>query len=170
MTDVISPQVTYKKFTQQGPKYRYLRLNMSNILSNQVPITATTSTQVHFKLPYNTVVNLAKSKFNCTVVVPAQGAGITSNMRVDCWPFAGPVSLETGNGIQILNLPETTRYTSVLGKLNMKYDDYLTRDASDLCYPCNSTLDPKVPLNEAKSETTVANVAYLEPKYMSVTE
>ena len=56
-SDVISPQIMYKKFQQHAPKYKYVRINMSNILSNQVPVTASSSVEVHYKLPYNTVFN-----------------------------------------------------------------------------------------------------------------
>ena len=110
-SDVISPQIMYKKFQQHGPKYKYVRINMSNILSNKVALTDSASQEIHFKLPNNTVMNLSKSRCNCDFFVPAQGAGYCSNLLSDCWPFMGNVSVETGNGTQLLNLTNSSKYT-----------------------------------------------------------
>src|SRR3989338_11358965 len=160
MTDVISPQVTYKKVVQHAPRYKYVRINMSNILSNQVTVSATNSVEVHFKLPYNTVMNLSRSRFNCSLKLDDQGNGAYSSMIADAWPFFGNVSVETGNGIQMLNLTNSSKYTKILNKVNTKFKDFVTRDTTDLMYPCNSTTNATITLGG-----TAQSVAYLESKY-----
>ena len=120
---------------------------MSNILSNAVTVTASNSVQVQFKLPSNTVYNLSKSKLISALTIAAQGAGVASNFAVDCFPFFGNVSFETGNGIQLLNLTDSSKYTKIMQKIATKYEDFTTRDVSDLNYPCNSLLDPLIPVD-----------------------
>lgn len=55
-------QMFYKQVDEFAPRYKYVKIYMSNILGNTIAVTATGTTAVQFKLPYNTVINLARSK------------------------------------------------------------------------------------------------------------
>jgi len=162
--DVISPNIIYKQYSQVAPKYKYVRINLSNLQTSTVALSATTSTELQFKLPSNTVMNLSKSVLSASLVVPAQGAGIVSAMVADCYPFGGAVSFETGNGLQILNLPYSSKFSKIVGKTSIKDDELITRDKSSFCYPCNSLINGLVPkTNDGSDDAAV--VPYLEPKY-----
>mgnify|MGYP003519991454 CR=1 FL=1 len=134
--DIISSQINYKQMNQYQPRYKYVRINMSNILSNKVPVTATGTAQVQFKLPYNTVYNLAKSKIATLIPVQAQ-TGVANNagcarVVADCWPFGNQsVSFETGNGLQLLNLNESSKFTKIVTKYNTSLRNFLTKDVTD---------------------------------------
>jgi len=134
---VITRQANYRPQAVIGPRYKYMRLNMSNLSSSSVALTATGSAQVHFKLPSNTVLNLARSKFECSATIAAQGASTYSYMWADCFPF-GAISLETGNGLQLMNLTEAPRYTKIVSKVQTEQKDFLTNDESELLFPSNS--------------------------------
>ena len=168
-TDVVSPSVIYKQYSQLAPKYKYVRINLSNLQTSTVALSATTSTELQFKLPSNTVMNLSKSVLSASLVVPAQGAGIVSAMVADCYPFGGAVSFETGNGLQILNLPYSSKFSKIVGKTSIKDDELITRDKSSFCYPCNSLINGLVPkTNDGSDDAAV--VPYLEPKYHRISD
>ena len=156
---VISNQFFYKEVEEVAPRYKYVKINMSNILGNSVAITATGSTQIQFKLPYNTVCNLAKSKLSCLFPVPGQGADTYSQLVSDCFPFGnGLVTFETGNGLQMLNLPESAKYTKIQSKLNTKMSDFLGIDVTNNPHPCNGNA------NLTGLGTAASNTIY-EPQY-----
>lgn len=133
---LIAPQLIYKQVPQIAPRYKYVRINMSNINSNQVALTANNSVVVQFKLPFNTVFNLSKSRFSHSLTVPAQAAAVSA-MIADAYPYVGEVSLETANGLKLLSLTESSRFSKIVGKTSMSLDEFLARDVSDLCYKSN---------------------------------
>lgn len=138
---VVSNQIYYKQSEEFAPRYKYVKINMSNIMSNVVPVTADGTTQVQFKLPYNTVYNLSKSKIATLIPVPAQGGTVVSNTVADAWPFGNQtVSFETGNGLQLLNLPESSKYTKILTKINTPFNQYMTSDLTDIPHVVPSSL------------------------------
>ena len=49
--EVISNQFFYKEVDEVAPRYKYVKINMSNILGNAVTVTPSGSTQIQFKLP-----------------------------------------------------------------------------------------------------------------------
>lgn len=161
---IVSPQFNNTPYQKFGPTYKFVRINMSNILSNQVPVTATSTANVHFKLPPGTAYNLSRSRFNCSIVVPQPALNTTINMVADTNFFAA-ASFETGNGLQLMNIPnDCAKYCKVLSKVNTKTNDYLSRDVTDLMYPSNSGTNPTsntVLQNEAQ------DVAYLETLYLN---
>jgi len=159
--EVISNQIFYKQLNQFAPRYKYVKVNMSNILGNTVAVTATGTTQVQFKLPYNTVFNLAKSKLSTLVPIQAQTTNTYGQLVYDCWPFGNQlVSFETGNGLQMLNLPEPSKYTKVVSKVNTSFKEFITTDIANLPHPCNSTTN-------TNGNNTTVSVPYLEPQYYS---
>ena len=132
----ISNQINYKVVDQYAPRYKYVKINMSNILGNTVTITATGTTQVQFKMPYNSCYNLAKSKLVAVIPVGAQGASVYSFTVADAFPFGDQsLSFETGNGLQLLNLPAPAKYTKLLSKYNTDLKDFLTTDVSNIPHP-----------------------------------
>lgn len=135
---VVSNQIYYKQSNEIAPRYKYVKINMSNIMSNSVTVSNTSSTQVQFKLPYNTVYNLSKSKLSVLIPVPAQtsGGNKVSYTTVDAFPFGNQtVSLETGNGLQLLNLSEAARYTKVVTKVNKPFKQFMTTDDMNIPHP-----------------------------------
>lgn len=159
-SSAISDQINYKQVDQFAPRYKYVKINMSNILGNTVSVTATGTTQVQFKMPYNTVFNLAKSKL-ATLIPIGTPAGY-SRVVADCWPFGNQtVSFETGNGLQLLNLPESSRYTKIVTKYNTSFKDYICKDVSDCPHSCNTT----VLANNFSPLGTDASAYSNEPQY-----
>lgn len=157
---VISNQIMYKQYNEFQPRYKYVRINMSNILSNKVPVTATGNQQVQFKLPYNTVYNISKSKISTLIPLAARAAGKYTYVTVDCWPFGNQsVSFETGNGLQLLNLTESSKYTKIVTKYNTSYRNYMTKDVSDMPHPLTSADNPS-PLGTAGSDFLPENQYY----------
>lgn len=154
-----SSQIVFKQHSRLAPRYKMLRVNLSNLNTNQMTLSATNTTQLSFKLPYNVAFNLSKSRFAGSLAVLAQTNAFTSGAIADAWPFFGSVSLETGNGIQLVNLTDPTKYSKVVGQTGMDYKEYLTRDTSDLIAPSNSATNA--------TQTGVAqSVAYLEPLHL----
>ena len=169
---VITRQANYRPQPVIGPRYKYMRLNMSNLSSSSVSITATGSTQVHFKLPSNTVCNLARSKFECSVALSSQGGTERSYFWTDCFPF-GAISLETGNGLQLMNLTEAPRFTKIVSKVQSEFKDYISNDESELLYPSNA-IDPSAQTTPATgnsaypNSTDLTQTYVIEPRYYSV--
>lgn len=143
---VVSNQIYYKQSDEFTPRYKYVKINMSNILGNSVTGLQASggSVQVQFKLPYNTIFNLSKSKLATVIPVPASGTDGTYTYTVaDAFPFGNQqISLETGNGLQLLNLPESARYTKVLTKVNTPFNKYATNDTSDMPHIINGGIAP----------------------------
>lgn len=162
-TEVISNQIYYKQINQYAPRYKYVKIYMSNINGTAVTVTATGTTQVSFKMPYNTTFNLAKSKLVYLVPIQAQTTNTTAQIVSDCWPLGNnPVSFETGNGLQLMNLVESSKFTKILRKLNIPLNEYLTRDDTNYPFPCNVT---GATTTNQTGLGTVGSVAYLENQY-----
>lgn len=160
---VIGSQIFYKSVDLYAPRYKYVKINMSNILGNTVSVNPTSTTQVQFKLPYNTVYNLSKSKLATLIPLGVQTTNTFSQVVNDCWPFGNQlVTFETGNGLQLLNLPESSKYTKIVRKTTLPLAEYLTRDVSNFPYPCNNA--GTTTLNQT-GLGTVGSVAYLENQY-----
>lgn len=159
---VVSNQIYYKQSEEFAPRYKYVKINMSNIMGNTVTLN-TTSINVQFKLPYNTVYNLSKSKLATLVPIGAQANTYCSYMNSDAWPFGNQtVSLETGNGLQLLNLPESSRYTKVLTKINTPFKDFMTTDNADMPRPNTNT-----PLENNPTGLGTPGTNLYEPKYFN---
>lgn len=160
MADNISKQIFYKVGQQIAPRYKFVRVNMSNVLSNQVALTATQSTKIEFKLPYNTVFNLAKSRLNMVLPMPASGAnGDMVNTYADAPAFLQDITFETGNGLRLTDLQHVGKYTKITTKVNTSLSSFLTRDATEMMYPVNDDAS-------ATSTGVAVDVPYLENNYI----
>jgi len=158
MSELKGSQINYSQAMLHAPKYRYLRVPMSNIQSSSVTVGATTTTNVEFKLPYNTVMNLSKSKLSCAMSLAAETTNL-SNVIADAYPFFGQVSLETTNGLRMVDLPYSTKYSKIVGKACTSFSDFMTRGRCDFLDPCKTLGTSNYIANVAGS------VDYLEPNY-----
>jgi hypothetical protein len=167
--ELVPSQLVYKDIRTNAPRYKYVKLLLSNIQSNSFTPTAGGTTQIQFKMPYNTVYNLAKSKLSYQIYVPAQGSTpYYTWVTQDCFNLGNQlITFETGNGLQLLNLPEPQKYSAVVGKLNLKLTDYITNDSTEKPYPNLNEV------NGASTNVTCQNVApsttnNLESQYLNV--
>ncbi len=138
---VTPKQIFLKKYDALAPRYKYLRVNLSNLTSSSVAVNPSTTSAVSFRLPGNTVYNLSKSRLRCDVPIPLQTGSLTSNMAVD-YSFMDSISFETGNGVQLANIQSANRYTKIVTRVNTKISDYLTNDTSDMLFKQITTLNP----------------------------
>jgi hypothetical protein len=178
MPTLTPAQISYKDIRTVSSKGKYVKVVMSNILGNSFIPTATGVTQIQFKIPYNSVFNLARSKLAYQISLPAQGAGNYTWCTQDCFNLGNQlVTFETGNGLQLLNLPEPQKYSSILGKLNQKFTDYITNDFTEKPYsnaafasylngspaaaPANPTANPTC-------QNVAISVPYFETQYLTV--
>lgn len=161
--EVVSNQIFYKQVNEFSPRYKYIKINMSNIMGNTVSVTPTGNTQVQFKMPYNTVFNLAKSKLVTLVPIQSQTTNTTSQIVADCWPFGNQtVSFETGNGLALCSLSEASKFTKIVRKTTLPLTEFLTRDYTNYPYPSNVT---GTTTTNQTGLGTVGSVAYLENQY-----
>jgi len=172
-SELVPSQLVYKDVKTHAPRYKYVKILLSNILNNQFVPTATGVTQIQFKMPYNTVYNLAKSKLAYQINIPAQGSGVYTWVYQDCFNLGNQlITFETGNGLQLLNLPEPMKFSAIIGKVNQKFTDYVTNDGtekpySNAVYSGVGTLQGSGNLTANPTCQGVAqSVPYLEPQYM----
>jgi hypothetical protein len=174
-TEIVAPQFNYKPFMMNGPMYKWVRIQLSNTNSNSLTLSTTSTTEAHFKLPANDVFNLSKSKLAYQIALPASatGAGYKTAMIADCYPFCGNVSLETGNGIQAVNLQEASKFSKITTKCNTKLNDYLAKDSSEVCYPnygyVTTDFVTKNYLLNGTNLLDAPDVPYLENQYYQAT-
>lgn len=162
-SEVIGPQLNYKVVNEHNPKYRFLRLSMSNKTGTSFTITSTTSDLIEFKLPTHAVYNLAQSYIGYEISVPAQGANTNVWFHEDCADIAQTVYFGNNAGLDVCNLNFANRYTKIARKLKTSISDFLSNDNSSQLYPCNS-----LGASNYHPATAVGTTNYIESKYMSV--
>ncbi len=162
---VASKQIYYKKFDEMAPRYKYVRVPLSNLNSTTVTVAATATSAIAFKLPYNQTYNLSKSRIRFDVPIAAQTA--FSNTAADSFSWCDSISLETGNGLQLVNATNCNRYCHIATKLLTKQAEFLTRDITDGTFPQLTTLNPMGTVAIATASPAGVFVAQTnEPQYL----
>ena len=175
MTD-IQDRVNYGQIDAHMSRLRYRRVPMSNIV-NPVPVNVTSTQMMEWKLPANTVYNLAKSVITYQYTLPAGGAtqfGFTFENNLDFaqWGYFGD-----GNQA-LMDVNYLDRLVSLTLPLGIKQDELTTRDSMNLMYANQSagnylpfSLDGQVgSVNSIVAPaTTYGDVQYLQASSAAAT-
>jgi len=92
------PQLDYKLRSVIAPRYKLMKIPLNNITTSNIPIGATTSTTLEWKLPTR-VYNLARSFISYNLKVPAQGTGVAPAAVADYFAWTHEDVFELGNAI-----------------------------------------------------------------------
>lgn len=163
MTTIIPPQIEYKPtYPTANPRYRHYKVNMFNEQSSSVTITGTTTRDIFFKMPAETVFNLAESYLSYQIA-PAAATNYTW-VNEDTFDFATQAYFGNRGSTELCNLQYANRYVKIARKMQTPYEEFITNDSSSLLYPSN-TAAGTIP-NILPVGTTVTN--YVEPAHTAV--
>lgn len=135
---VVVPDATnFKSVSEFAPRYRYLRLVVSNLNTGTFSLQPTASQMLEFKLPSTDVYNLSKSYLEYSMTTSAATA--FTWLHEDVPAVFNSVQLATSAGVSLCDLQNANNY----GKLKMRQTtstaDLLGSDALTALYPSNKT-------------------------------
>ena len=158
----ITLQNDYGIVKEHTPKYRFHRLLLDNIAGGSFNPT-NTSQGLEWKIPPNTVYNLARSyiSYNITFTKPTAKAIYTHE---DVFSLAQDISFGTATNINLCDLKFASNYTKIVRKIDTKLQDYLTNDPEDQLYPCNILAEDNYVGN---TDANVGSVNYIEHQYVN---
>lgn len=159
---VRTQQIDYKLRPIIAPKYKFVKLPMSNLASSSVSIGNSSAFPLEWKLPANTCYNLARSYWQYNLNVPGQATTFYSTTFEDVFELAQTVSFGAPGSQDLVNLQWASNYTKVARKLATSMDDFLTNDNMSGLYKCNSLAG-----DNYNPRGGTGNDAYIEPKYAS---
>jgi len=174
----IIPDVTnFKVYSENSPKYRYLRLPLNNITGASVVLTSA-SQMLEWKLP-TSVYNLSKSYISYSATSAAGGAANFDWQDADVINIAQNVYFGTGAGVPLCDLNYANNMSKVSLKKDTKFEDYINNDPQYSVFPSNQATiqnlrNVKVSpgdgniYNAPETDTYDSIEAYIEPKYTLV--
>jgi hypothetical protein len=136
---VVVPDATnFKSVTEFAPRYRYLRLVVSNLNTGSVSLQPTASQMLEFKLPSTDVYNLSKSYIEYSMATGASTNPGYNWLHEDAPTIFNSVQLATSAGVTLCDLQNANNY----GKLKMRQTTstakLLGSDSLGALYPCNT--------------------------------
>lgn len=179
MSEVIQSSNTYKTLPGELNRYRYARVSLNNITSSTVPIGATSSTLIEFRIPAGKVVNLARSYIQYQYTFPAHAAiagppvtnvrGVVYENGCD---LARSVNFSDGGGLPLVDLQYADCYINTVQPIRTDLKEFLDRDQLQGMYPCNDTAaNNKTPFSRDGATAGTSNAStsnYTEMKYLRI--
>jgi len=174
----IIPDVTnFKVYSENSPKYRYLRLPLNNITGSSVILTSA-SQMLEWKLP-TSVYNLSKSYISYSAT-SAAGTDLYNWQDVDVINIAQNVYFGTGAGVPLCDLNYANNMSKVSLKKDTKFEDYINNDPQYSLFPSNALKTSNlrnvaiIPgdgnIYGAPAAATFSSLeSYIEPDYTMVT-
>jgi hypothetical protein len=134
-----SQQVDYKLRPIVAPKYKFVKLPMSNLPASSVGIGSSSAVPLEWKLPANTVYNLARSYWQYSLNVPGQTAAAGINYTFeDVFELAQTVSFGAPGGQDLVSLQWASNYTKIARKIATPLQDYMSNDDMTGLYKCGT--------------------------------
>lgn len=180
MPEHITPNaINFQKVTEAAPRYRYLRMVMSNLNTASFTLQPTASQLLEWKLPSTDVYNLSKSYIEYSASVAAASDPGYNVLHEDVPAFFNSIQLATSSGVSLCDLQNANNYLKVKQRQDVKNADFLTADAYEALYPSNqlaatnlratSTVYQAGNLFGAVAGTTWTGIVnYLEPQHVKV--
>ena len=182
MSNIITaPNVNFKTYKHFSGKYKYTRINLNNITGSNVPLSATASSLMEFKLPTE-VYNLGRSYVSFTEpVVLIATANNYSYAHDNTLAIADRIQFGSASGNNLLDLNYANNYIAVARPIDTPLDVFESNDVTSCMYtkesqavnfyPVPYTATPNniyglAAANPGGSATVVAS-SNLEPMYLS---
>jgi hypothetical protein len=129
----LKPQsINYKKIEQVSGKYRYARINLNNITGSQVPLSATSSTTLEFKLPAG-VYNLSRSFLS--FVNNVNNITVSTYVYDNSLSIAQSIQFGTSSGLNLCDINYANNYINVVRPIDTPIEVFLSNDNTTCLYP-----------------------------------
>jgi len=161
MSNVVkASELEYKKYEFKHPSYRFLR-TPPDVRNFSIPVNGNVKSV--FKLPLNTVFNLAESYIGFEMRIPADVERHIWTYN-DTYGMIKAISIYSEGGEHLCNLQEVNNYFKVVGKKETSLQDLLTRDEElNVLIPNNDLKNSRAAI---RPENAHSSVNYLEPQYL----
>lgn len=162
--------VEFKDCDIKLPRYRYTRLNMSNLPTGSCTVTPTSSTMCEWRIPSSACMNLARSFVTYQYTVPALAANFACVFE-DGFDFR-QVYFGNGGGLGIVDLQYADAYVNAIRPIRTRLCDYLTNDQISQFYKCNQlNTSNLLPFSRDGLSAGVQNAStdsYIEPQHLAI--
>jgi len=174
--------VDYSRNIQDASKYNMLQVPLSNNATSSF-VASDSSLKLQWTLPAGVTANPSRSTISYTIDCDVPGAADRYTYVVDdCFQIAQNLSMTTGKGVTIADVPFANRYSKIVDKYYTRHSTFMSRSNMDVSYPCRTTKDNN-PIHQVAAGVITANtielpagakndafVDYEEPRYFKVGE
>lgn len=168
---LLAPQLSFKDENMRVPRYRIAKIPLNNLSSSQVNLSTSSTTLLEWKIPANSVINLARSYLSYQLVVPAL-AGNNSVLHENGCP-ARDVYFGNASGVGIVDLKNADVFVEATRPLKTNLSDFLSQDQISGHFPSRQAVTSNVlPFSRdgLTAGTQIASsVDQLEQQYLSIT-
>jgi len=126
-SQVIAPSLDTKKHAFSHPTYRLLRKTPTD--SAPINIAPTSDNETTFELPMGQVFNLSESYINLQYNIPAE-ANYRHYLHNDTYAMISQIDIHDEQGVHLCELKHVNNYIKVVGKKEMSFQEFMTRDSS----------------------------------------
>ena len=135
---VVVPDATnFKTVSEFAPRYRYLRLVVSNLNTGSFTLQPTASQMMEFKLPSTDVYNLSKSFLEYSMATAIPSVGGFNWLHEDAPTIFNSVQLATSAGVTLCDLQNANNYGKLKMRQSVSTTELLGSDALGALYPSN---------------------------------
>lgn len=136
---VVVPDATnFKTVSEYAPRYRPLRLVVSNLNTGSFTLQPTASQMLEFKLPSTDVYNLSKSYIEYSMATGASTNPGYNWLHEDAPAIFNSVQLATSSGVTLCDLQNANNYGKIKMRQSVSTTQLLGSDALGALYPSNS--------------------------------
>jgi hypothetical protein len=152
-------------------RYRYARMPLNNLSSSSVPLAPTSTTFMEWKLPANTVFNIAQSyiqyQYTCPALANNYVCTFENGMDFCRWAYFGD-----GSGLGIVDSQYVDHYVCAAQPIKTEMKEFLGRDELNQLYPCNQLNTTNIlPFSRDGLSTGTQNAttnSYTEMQYLNI--
>ena len=177
---VVVPDATnFKSVSEFAPRYRYLRLVVSNLNTGSFTLQPTASQMMEFKLPSTDVYNLSKSYLEYSMATGASTNPGYNWLHEDVPTVFNSIQLATSAGVSLCDLQNANNYGKLKMRQSVSTTELLGSDALGALYPSNALATAnlqamQVPYQAGNIYGAPAAAAYggvtnyLEPQHVTI--
>jgi hypothetical protein len=158
-------QIDYKLRSVEAPRYKYVKVSISNQSVFPIPILATTSSLIEFRMP-NSVYNLSRSfiSYQLAIAAPVNAAGYNWTHE-DVFDLGQSIQFGSTGGQPIVDLQWAQNFTKLNRKICSQLDDYMGNDEMSQLYRNNALAVNSVTAAPYNGAVASSVDPYLEPRY-----